>query len=295
MGMSRRETQRLAAIHDILAQAHGQFTHAVLWPLGTNRIVVQRAGNAAKRRVIPPLAVHLANYLLQNHRHFLLVDNVARGRHVTLAGGKEHRRVDTLHRTRQRVHRGVAVAQARHHIGGIDAGKRLIVTILEQAARAHGNRPVHHVVDCVEVIAHRIRQLCRLERRQNLLVRSIAQRQRIEVVLLHKLVEHIGAEHHSVGNGDCDAVKVVTLRVTLDNRVDKRQAAPFTAQTALADAREIAVFVKTVGAEVGHQTAVFHQAIFHNQVAEQPLDGRRLADVDKTVHLDHLGDGEDGA
>ncbi len=130
---------------------------------------------------------------------------------------------------------------------------------------------------------------------QNLGVGQIAQRHWIEVVGLHKLVEHVGAQHHRVGYVHRHAIEVVANGIVLYDAVDERNAAALASERPLPYAGKVAVTVETLTLELGHHTAVFHFAIFDNEVEKQLSHGRSLVDVAEAVHLHHLRYWEQGA
>ena len=64
--------------------------------------------------------------------------------------------------------------------------------ILQQRRRAHGNWRFHSIEEGEEVGNQRIRQLRPEEVLQDFFIRRIAQRDGIEIVVLHELVEEVG-------------------------------------------------------------------------------------------------------
>ena len=180
----------------------------------------------------------------------------------------------------------------RHHIGGIDAGKRLIVAVLEQRRRAYCQRAIHHIEQRIEVEHQPRRQICRKEAFEYLLVGGVAQGYWIEVVGAHKLIEDVGAQHHGARNLHTHAIEIVELRILLDDAVDKRQASALAAQRALPDAGKVAVMVEAVALEHCHHAAVLHLAILHNKVEYQLAHRPVFFNMLVAVHLHHLGNGE---
>ena len=64
---------------------------------------------------------------------------------------------------------------------------------------------------------------------QYLLVAGIAQCDRVEVVLLHELIEEVGTQHHRLRYRHLGLLKLVELGVTLDDVVEECQTTAFTA------------------------------------------------------------------
>ena len=81
----------------------------------------------------------------------------------------------------------------------------------------------------------------------------------------------------------------------LDDRIDKRQSASFSAQRALPDAGKVGVVVESVAVKHCHYAAVLHLSVLHYEVEEKLSHRRGFADVHKAVHLDNFGNGEHGA
>ena len=74
----------------------------------------------------------LTDDFLQDDRHLLLVDDVLRGQHIgfrilVIDGG-----IDTLDGAGQHAQHLVLVVETGYHVGGVDAGERLVVTVFKQ-------------------------------------------------------------------------------------------------------------------------------------------------------------------
>lgn len=107
-------------------------------------VVVHRAGHTGDVR-IKTVAVTVSGHLLKNHRHFFLVDDVARSRHIRLAIAVEHRSIYPLNGIAQHLQPHVATLHVRYHIGGIYPGKRLVMCIFEQGRGPVGNGLAHDI------------------------------------------------------------------------------------------------------------------------------------------------------
>ena len=64
---------------------------------------------------------------------------------------------------------------------------------------------------------------------ENFFIAYITQSNLIKIVLLHKLVEEIGTQHHRFGNMNLNACKAVKLGMSFDYIVKKGQTTPFPA------------------------------------------------------------------
>ena len=78
---------------------------------------------------------------------------------------------------------------------------------------------------------------------QDFLVRSITQGYGPEVIVVHELIEEIGAKHYGLGNLDGGIVELVELRMTLDDIVEECQTTALTTQRAIANAGKVGIAV----------------------------------------------------
>ena len=131
VGVIGAHAQRLPAIDDILAQSECEAGDALLGLLVAYGVVVERSEHATHVGIVVG-AVGVSHHFLEDDRHLLLVDDIARGRHVGLGVAVVDRRVDRLDGTSQHAQHLVLVVEIRNHIGGVDACERLIVGILEE-------------------------------------------------------------------------------------------------------------------------------------------------------------------
>ena len=74
-GMVGRHTERLSAVHDVLAQSEGQRGYAFFGQLVADGIVVQRTQHT-REGGIETGTIAIAHYLLQDDGHLFLVDDV---------------------------------------------------------------------------------------------------------------------------------------------------------------------------------------------------------------------------
>ena len=93
MGMCGADAQAGAAIDDVLAETHCQRDGSFLGLLVADGVIVDAACYAADDG-IEPAVVLFAHHFLQDDGHLLLVDDVARGRHVVLAAAVEDAGID---------------------------------------------------------------------------------------------------------------------------------------------------------------------------------------------------------
>lgn len=127
--------------------------------LVTDGIVVHRSQHTGDIGV-EPVAILLADDLLKNDGHLLLVDDVARSRHIRFRVLEEHRGVDTFDGTGQHPQHLVLVVEPWNHIGVVDSGKGLIMRILQKRRRPYGDRTLRGVEESEEVANQGIGQLC---------------------------------------------------------------------------------------------------------------------------------------
>ena len=113
-----------------LAQPEGQADDAVLRGFVSDRIEVQRPGDAGEGGE-PQAAVLAAADFLQDDGHLLLGDDIARGRDVAAGRCEIDRGIDTLDGLGDETELLVLVLRRRNHISGIDSGKRLIIRIFQ--------------------------------------------------------------------------------------------------------------------------------------------------------------------
>ena len=103
---------------------------------------------------------------------------------------------------------------------------------------------------------------------QNLVVGCIAESYRVKVVLLHKLIKEVGAEHNGLGDCHLSILVAVKFRMTLDDIVKKCQTTSFTAERALADTCEVTISIKLHAIEYSHHTDVLHTTILHDGIED---------------------------
>ena len=229
MRMIRTDAEGLTAIHDILTQSEGKTGYTLLCLLIADRIIVERTEHATHRRIIAG-AVVLAHHLLQDNRHLLLVDDVAGGCHVCLGIAIEYRGIHALDGTGEHLEHLILIVEIRNHIGGIDAGERLIVGIFEQRTGTDGDRTLRCLEEGEEVGYQRIGQLRMEEVLQDFIIAGIAQGYRIEIVAHHELVEDIGTEHHGLRNLHGGILILVELGMALDDVVEEGKSPALSAQ-----------------------------------------------------------------
>ena len=73
------------------------------------------------------VAVGLAHHLLQYDSHLFLVDDIAGGGHVGLGIAVVHRGIHAFDGGSQHAEHLVFVVKAWNQVGGVDAGKGLVV------------------------------------------------------------------------------------------------------------------------------------------------------------------------
>ena len=98
---------------------------------------------------------------------------------------------------------------------------------------------------------------------QYLVVRSVAQRYLIQIVLLHELVEHVGTEHHGLGYLHRCSGKRVEVGMCLDDVVEESQATALASKRTLAYSCKVRVSVKFHAVEHSHYAQILHVAILY--------------------------------
>ena len=292
--MIGRNAQRLTSVHNVFAQSQCQRCYAVFGTFVTDRVVVERSQHTRYVGIVASVIL-LAHHFLQNHSHLLLVYHVARSRHVRLRILIVHRSVHALDGTRQHLEHGIFVLKIRNHICGVYSCKGLIVGVLQQRARTYGNRTLHRLKEGEEVGYQRVGQLCVQEVVQYLVVRSVAQGYLIQVVLLHELVEHVGAEYHGLGYLHARSGKRIEVGMSLDDVVEECQTTTFASQRAFAYACKVRVGVKLHAVEHSHYAQILHVAVLHDGVEDDFAVGSNVLQTLPCNLLQILRYGENGS
>ena len=290
--MIRADTERLTAVDDILTQSQSKTGNALLGRFVLDGIEVERTQHTADGGIVI-VAMLLPHHLLQHDGHLLLVDDVGCCRHVSLRIFVEHRSVDTLDGVDHHTQHLVFVAGKGHHVGSIDTGEGLVVAVFEQRTASDGDRLLRGLEEGEEVGDVLVGKLCPEEMLQNLFVGHVAQGYLVEVVRVHKLVEHIGAEHHRLGDAHLDALKLVELGMALDDVVEESQSAPLAAQGAIADAGKMAVGVEALAVEEGHDADVLHVTVFDDGIEDNLTVSIDILHLLERDVLQEVGHGED--
>ena len=129
---------------------------------------------------------------------------------------------------------------------------------------------------------------------QDLLVRSIAEGNTPEVVIVHELVEEVGAQHHCLRNLHGGILKLIQFGVALDDVVEEGQSAALAAQRAIADAGKVGIAVKLQTVEDGHHADILHTAVLHDGIEDNLAVGIDILQLMPGDMLKELADGEDG-
>ena len=214
------------------------------------------------------LAVRCAHYFLQYDGHLLLVDEVLCGREIILAVAVEDRGINGFDGRTQQLECVFALRGMGHHVGGVDAGKGLIVRVLQQTGRAHGNGTRHNVVEGFDVVEQALGECGFFKTTQDFFIGSIAQRNGIKVVALHELVEEVCADDNGFGDVYAEIV-VFEFGISLDHCADESQATPLTSERPIADTGKVAVFVKSLFLVDGHNAGILHASVAHDAVHYQ--------------------------
>ena len=129
---------------------------------------------------------------------------------------------------------------------------------------------------------------------QDLLVRSVAQRDGIKVVLLHELVEEVGAEHHRLRNHHLRLFILIKFRVALDDIIEKRQTTALTTEGTLTDTGKVGIAVEFQTVEDSHNTDVLHPTVLYDGVEDDLTVGINILQLMPGDVLEESRHGEDG-
>ena len=290
-GVGRGEAERLFAVHDGLPQAEGEPDDAFFRRLVAHRVEVQRPGDAGQGGEPQP-AVLAAAHFLQDDGHLFLGNDVSRRRDVTTGRGEIDRGIDALDSLGNEAQLLVLVLGSRHHVSGIDAGKRLIVRVFQFGGRADGQR----LPDVADEDPQGIRQIPGQggggEFGEDLPVRKVRVDNILEAVLEDEPVEEVRGDDKGSRDQDADAFPMVIEVVPLENLVQEGQAAGLAAQGTVPEAGEADGVVVALGLEAGHDA----ESLGHPVVADGPDGGRpALRLVVEAALLDAVADLEEAA
>ena len=138
-----RKAQAHAPFHNVFAQTQGHVHHAFFGTFGRDGVEIDRTAHARKGGV-EAVVVGLSHNFLQNNTHALFVDEVEGAGHVGLAGFVIHRGVNAFDGIGHLGGHAFAVVGVCHHVGRVNARKRLVVTVLQHARRTNGHRSANH-------------------------------------------------------------------------------------------------------------------------------------------------------
>ena len=166
--------------------------------------------------------------------------------------------------------------------------------VFQQRRRAHGNGRLDSFEESEEVSNERIGQLGSHEVLENLLVRSIAEGDSPEIVLVHELIEDVGTEHNGLGNLHGSILELIEFRMALDDIVEERQATAFATQRAIANAGKVGIAVELETVEDSHNTNVLHATILHDGIEDNLAMGIDILQLVPCNRFQELRHGEDG-
>ena len=158
---------------------------------------------------------------LQNYGHLFLVYDVAGGGHVILAPLIEDTGINGFYGSCQHRKTIVFVGCIWNHIGGIDAGKGLIVRVFQQTAATDGNRRTYYRQEGFQVAQQSHGKASSKEMLENSLVGQIAQCYLVKLIGIHELIENVGTENNSLGNAYLNTGVLVKVGVPHEDVVNK--------------------------------------------------------------------------
>ncbi len=250
LGEGGGEAQGAAAVDDGLAEAEAHEAHPVLRLLPTERVVVERAGDAGGVGV-PVGAVLASDDLLDDDGHLLILVEVVGGPGVLLCPPEEGRRPDGAHRVAKLLQPMLIGSAVRDHGGHVDAGVRLVVGVLQEGGGADTDRLVDCLYDGLEVGDQLLTEWLGEEDLQERLVAHITGRDLLEVVLFNEAGELVGGEHHGAGDGEVDGGILLGNLGRAQDHVDEGEAASLAAERAIPDPAEEEGLVVVLWTELG--------------------------------------------
>ena len=129
---------------------------------------------------------------------------------------------------------------------------------------------------------------------QKLLVGCIAQGNTPEVVLVHKLVEEIGTEHNGLWYLHRGILKMVQLRMALDNIVEESQTTTFTTQRTITNTGKVGKAVELQTVEHSHHTNILHATVLNDGIEDNLSVGIQVLQFVPRHRLEELRHREDG-
>ena len=129
---------------------------------------------------------------------------------------------------------------------------------------------------------------------QNHLVVGIAQGDGPQVVLVHELVEEVGAENDGLRDAHFCILELVQFGMVLDDLVEERQATSLATERALADTGEVGVAVELQTVELSHDTDVLHATVLDNGIEDNLTVGIDILQLMPCDMLEEGRHGEDG-
>ena len=151
--------------------------------------------------------------------------------------------------------------------------------VLEQRTRSYRDRRLHCIEEREEVGYQRVGQLCPEEMFQYLLVRGVAQCYGVEIILLHKLIEEVGTQHHRLRDHHWSMLVFVEFRITFYHLVKECQTSTLSSQRALSDTCEVCVAVVFQAVEHSHHSDVLHPSVLHYGVEDDLSVGIHILEL----------------
>ena len=253
-------------------------------------IEVVRLCHAADFRVIAPVML-VADHFLQDYRHFLFLDHVVDGVEVRPRLGREDggvHQLDSVFRVpRPSLEVRVIV---RQEVGGVHAGKGLVERVLEQPGGAYRQRFGHHAEVFPQFCPQFLRQSCRPEGVDDVVVLLVGVEDVVKVVLLDKVVKFIDADHRRFGYHHLQVGNEFFKVHVLDEVGEERQPASLAAERAFAEAGNVAVGVYQQRVEVDDASPQFFQFRRLEDVGDEAARFLRVFEIAETVTAQFFGE-----
>ena len=260
LGVFRRETKHLLAVHDSLAEAVGDLDYAVFGLLMPDGIEIDGPGHARHGRE-EITSILAAAYLLYDDSHLLFRDDIAGREDVTLGRREEYARIHALDSLGKQAELLCAVLGPRDHIRRVHARKRLMVGVFKARGRTHRQGTADDLDECLERIHQLLRKVGRDKLRQQVAVAHVGIDDVLKAVLGDEAVEPVGRDDESTGYHHMHVLPLVVEIVFLEDVVQESQAARLATDGSGTQTREPDGIVESLGIESRHHSQRLRDAV----------------------------------
>ena len=124
---------------------------------------------------------------------------------------------------------------------------------------------------------------------QYFLVGNVGQSNFVQVVIKHKLIENIGAQHHGTWDGDDNIIIFIEQAFLFDERIQKSQATGFASDGTVANTGKTEVFVEAFAVELGDDAPRFIQPVVGNGIEKKTADFIQIGKIIGTEIPEEFG------